>query len=158
MRAAVVTVSTSAAAGEREDRAGPLLAQLAQRLGAAEVHRELVPDEPEGIAATLRRLCDEGGCALVLTSGGTGLSPTDQTPEATRAVLQREAPGISEAMRLASREHTPNWMLSRAVAGTRGSALVVNFPGSPRSIQQTADALAPALAHALALLAGEQPH
>ena len=93
---------------------------------------------------------------MVLTSGGTGLSPDDVTPEATRAVLEREAPGIAEAMRAASRPHSGNWMLSRGVAGTRGRTLIVNFPGSPRSIGQCGASLAAALPHALALLAGER--
>jgi molybdenum cofactor synthesis domain-containing protein len=110
----------------------------------------------EQIEDRLRHWSDEEPCDLVLTSGGTGLSPSDVTPEATKAVLEREAPGIAEAMRAASREHTAHWMLSRAVAGTRGRTLIVNFPGSPRSIRQVADTLAPALPHALALLAGRE--
>lgn len=158
MRAAVITVSTSVAAGDAEDRSGPLLAELARRLGAEEIRSEVVGDDADAIAACVRRCCDEAACDLVLTSGGTGLAPTDHTPEATRAVIEREAPGIPEAMRLVSREHTANWMLSRAVAGTRGGSLVVNLPGSPRSIEQTADALAPALEHALVLLGGGRPH
>ena len=103
----------------------------------------------------LRHWAEVERCELVLTSGGTGLAPSDVTPEATLAVIDREVPGIAEAMRGASREHTPNWMLSRAVAGVRGSCLVINFPGSPRSIEQTGAALRGAIAHALALLAGE---
>ena len=158
MRAAVITVSTSVAAGQAEDRSGPRLGEMARRLGAEAVQAHVVGDDPEAIAACLRRCCDEEACALVLTSGGTGLSPTDHTPEATRAVIEREAPGIPEAMRLVSREHTGNWMLSRAVAGTRGRTLIVNLPGSPGSIDQTGEALAPALHHALVLLAGGQPH
>jgi molybdenum cofactor synthesis domain-containing protein len=106
----------------------------------------------------LRRLCDEGDCDLVLTSGGTGLSRTDVTPEATRAVLDREAPGIPEAMRSLSREHTSKWMLSRAVAGTRGKALIVNFPGNPPAIEQTGAALIEPLRHALRLLSGDATH
>jgi molybdenum cofactor synthesis domain-containing protein len=94
----------------------------------------------------------------VLTSGGTGFAPTDVTPEASRAVIERDAPGLAEALRLASRGHTEHWMLSRAVAGIRGRTLIVNFPGQPRSIREAGDALAAALPHALALLAGEHPH
>jgi molybdenum cofactor synthesis domain-containing protein len=96
-------------------------------------------------------------CELVLSTGGTGFAPSDVTPEATRAVIQREAPGLAEAMRGASREHTPHWMLSRGVAGIRGSSLIVNFPGSPDSIEQAGAAIAPALPHAVQLIAGRGP-
>jgi molybdopterin adenylyltransferase len=154
----VITVSSSRAAGEAEDDSGPALAELARSLDLEVAGAEVVTDDAEAIAARLRHWADDQGCALVLTSGGTGLSPNDVTPEATRAVIEREAPGIAEAMRAASRPHTPNWMLSRAVAGTRGRTLIVNFPGNPRAIGETADALAGALPHALALLAGERPH
>jgi molybdopterin adenylyltransferase len=157
MRAALLTVSSSRAAGGGADESGERLAALAARLELEVVGREVLPDEQAGIAARLTYWSDEAGVALILTSGGTGFSPDDVTPEATREVLDREAPGIAEAMREASRPHTANWMLSRAVAGIRGSTLIVNFPGSPRSIDQTAAALAPALPHALALLSGERP-
>jgi molybdopterin adenylyltransferase len=153
-RAAIVTISTSKAAGEGRDESGPRLAKLAQRLGLEVAGQDLIPDERALIEARLRHWTDVEGCALVLTSGGTGLSPTDVTPEATRAVLEREAPGIPHAMREASRPHTGHWMLSRGLAGTRGASLIVNFPGSPASIDETGAALADALAHALALLAG----
>lgn len=153
-RAAIVTISTSKAAGEGRDESGPRLAKLAQRLGLEVAGRDLITDERAVIEARLRHWTDVEGCALVLTSGGTGLSPTDVTPEATRAVLEREAPGIPHAMREASRSHTVYWMLSRGVAGTRGASLIVNFPGSPASIDETGAALADALVHALALLAG----
>jgi molybdopterin adenylyltransferase len=153
--AAILTISTSRSAGEGVDLAGPRLAALAERLGIEIRARETIPDERALIEARLRHWSDVEGCALILTTGGTGLAPGDITPEATRAVIDREAPGIPHAMREASRSHTPNWMLSRAVAGTRSSTLIVNFPGSPASIDQTADALAGPLAHALQLLAGE---
>lgn len=153
-RAAIVTISTSKAAGEGRDESGPRLAALAQTLGLEVVGQEVIPDERELIEARLRHWSDVERCALVLTSGGTGLAPTDVTPEATRAVLERDAPGIPHAMREASRAHTGNWMLSRALAGTRGSSLIVNFPGSPASIDETGAALAGALEHALALIAG----
>jgi molybdopterin adenylyltransferase len=153
-RAAIVTISTSKAAGGGIDESGPRLAALTQRLGLQLAGQEVIPDERKLIEARLRHWSDVEQCALVLTSGGTGLAPTDVTPEATRAVLEREAPGIPQAMREASRPHTGNWMLSRGVAGTRGASLIVNFPGSPASIEQTGAALADALAHALALIAG----
>src|SRR4051794_14624177 len=155
MRAAILTVSTSRAASPGEDKSGPALAGFATELGAEIAAAEVVPDDRELIESALRRLCDAEACDLVLTTGGTGFAPADVTPEATRAVIEREAPGIAEAMRAASRPHTPNWMLSRAVAGIRGRTLIVNFPGSPKSIRETGAALGAALPHALALLAGE---
>lgn len=158
MRAALITISTSRAAGQGTDESGIALAAFAAVLGAEVAGTDLIPDQQAQIEARLRHWCDRHRVNVVLTSGGTGLSPTDVTPEATRAVIDREAPGIAEAMRAASREHTPNWMLSRAVAGARGATLIVNFPGNPRSIRQTGDALAAALPHAMALLAGERPH
>jgi molybdopterin adenylyltransferase len=155
MRAAIVTISTSKANGQGSDEGGPALAEFARGLGAEVAATELIPDDRGLIESRLRHLADEGGCDLVLTTGGTGFAPADVTPEATRAVIEREAPGIAEAMRAASRPHTPNWMLSRAVAGIRGQTLIVNFPGSPKSIRETGAALGAALPHALALLAGE---
>ena len=153
MRAATISISTSKAEGDGVDEGGPALAELARSLGAEIDGSDMIPDDRELIEQRLRHWADERGCDLVLTSGGTGFSPTDVTPEATRAVIERDAPGIAEAMRAASREHTPHWMLSRAVAGIRGRTLIVNFPGNPKSIRETAAALAPALPHALALLA-----
>jgi molybdopterin adenylyltransferase len=153
VRAAVITVSSSLARGEGEDASGPALVAFAERIGARVIDHETVPDERELIEGRLRYWSDHGGCELVLTTGGTGLSPDDVTPEATRAAIEREAPGIAEAMRAASREHTDKWMLSRGVAGTRGRTLIVNFPGNPPSIEQAGAAIADALPHALALLA-----
>lgn len=152
--AAVITISTSKARGEGEDTGGAALASYAEELGAELAGREVITDDQELIAERLRHFADVVGCDLVLTTGGTGFSPTDVTPEATRAVIEREAPGIGEAMRAASREHTRHWMLSRAVAGIRGRTLIVNFPGSPRSIGEAGEAIAAALPHALDLIAG----
>lgn len=154
MRGAAITVSTSKAAGDGDDASGPLLEEMILALGGTLAGSEIVADDRAAIAACLRRWCDDERCDLVLTSGGTGVSPTDVTPEATLDVIDREAPGIAEAMRLASRPHTPNWMLSRAVAGTRGQTLVINLPGHPRAMREVGDALLPALGHALALLGG----
>jgi molybdopterin adenylyltransferase len=159
MRAALVTVSSSKARGEGADESGERLAELAARLGLEVAGSEVIADEQATIEDRLRHWADGVGVELILTSGGTGFSPDDVTPEATRAVIEREAPGIAEAMRAASRPHTQNWMLSRALAGTRGATLIVNFPGSPRSIEQTGEAIAAALPHALELLAGQRsPH
>ena len=157
-RTAVITVSTSRSRGESEDTGGPALAAYAERLGAEVVGAEAIPDDRELIAERLRFWCDEGGCELVLTTGGTGFSPDDLTPEATRDVLEREAPGLAEAMRAASREHTQMWMTSRGVAGTRGRSLIVNFPGNPPAIEQAGAAIAKAIPHAVALLGGGRGH
>jgi molybdopterin adenylyltransferase len=153
-RAAIITISTSRAVGEGRDKGGERLMALAERLAVEVVGRELIPDRQELIEERLRHWADVERCALVLTTGGTGLSPTDVTPEATRAVIERDAPGIPHAMREASRAHTSNWMLSRALAGTRGQTLIVNFPGNPASIDETGEAIADALKHAVALIAG----
>jgi molybdopterin adenylyltransferase len=159
VRAAIVTVSTSKSGSEGADESGDRLVELAARVGAQVAGREVIPDDRELISERLRHWADEESCALVMTSGGTGLAPTDVTPEATRAVIDREAPGIPEAMRLASRERARHWMLSRGIAGIRGSTLIVNFPGSPASIPEAGEAIAGSLPHALALLAGERhPH
>lgn len=154
LRAAVVTISTSKAAGEGDDESGPLLEALALRVGAQVVARELLPDDRGAIEAALERLCVGERIELVLTSGGTGPAPGDVTPEATRAVIEREIPGLAEAMRLASRAHTSHWMLSRGVAGVRAHSLIVNFPGSPKSIVEVGEELVSALRHAVALICG----
>lgn len=156
-RAVIITLSTSKAAGEGLDESGPRLAALAERIGAQVVAQELIPDDRATLEARLSYWTEEQRCELILTTGGTGLAPGDITPEATRAVIEREAPGIGEAMRAASRAHTGNWMLSRGLAGTRGSTLIVNFPGSPASIEQAGEAILGALPHALALIAGAAP-
>jgi molybdenum cofactor synthesis domain-containing protein len=155
MRAAVLTISTSRAGGEANDESGDRLAELARRLGADAVDREVLADDRELIESRLRHWADAERCELILTTGGTGLAPTDVTPEATAAVIDRPAPGIAEAIRRASEPHTELWMLSRGLAGARGSTLIVNLPGSPASIDETAPVLLKALPHALALLRGE---
>jgi cyclic pyranopterin phosphate synthase len=156
--AVLITVSTSRAAGAASDESGPALEAFSRRLGLEVRAREVIPDQLGRIAERLRHWSDVEPCALVLTSGGTGLAPSDVTPEATAAAIEREVPGIAEALRAASAPHTPNWMLSRALAGIRGSTLIVNLPGSPRSIEQLAPALEGPLRHALELLGGAAPH
>jgi molybdenum cofactor synthesis domain-containing protein len=154
VRVAIITVSTSRAGGLRGDESGDRLEAFARDLGGEIVAREVIPDDAVVIEQRLRHFSGVDGCALVLTTGGTGVAPRDVTPEATRAVIEREVPGIAEAMRDASREHTKHWLLSRGVAGIRGETLIINFPGSPRAIGQAGDAIADALPHAVALMAG----
>jgi molybdopterin adenylyltransferase len=156
MRTAVITVSDSRATGEAEDESGVRLAEFAESLGAEVVARETVPDDQATIEERLRHWADGGACDLILTTGGTGFAPRDVTPEASRAVIEREAPGIAEAMRSASREHTRLWMVSRGAAGVRGRTLIVNFPGAPKSIAEAGEGIREALPHAVKLLRGEQ--
>ena len=152
MRAAIVTISTSKAAGQGEDGGTPALAAYAESVGAEVVEQRLIADDQALISQTLSALADGGTIHLILTSGGTGLALSDVTPEATRAVIDREAPGIAEALRLASKDHTEYWMMSRGVAGLRGGTLIINFPGNPRAIAEAGAPLVDTLQHAMALL------
>jgi molybdenum cofactor synthesis domain-containing protein len=155
MRAAILTVSTSVAQRRAEDRSGPLLAQLADGAGIEVAAAEVVPDDFALIEDRLRNYVDED-FELILTTGGTGLTADDCTPEATAAVIEREAPGIAEALRAESLRHTPHGMLSRERAGVAGRTLIVNLPGSPRAVEQLFGAvLAPVLGHAVALVRGD---
>jgi molybdenum cofactor synthesis domain-containing protein len=148
---AVLTISTGAAEGWREDMSGPAARDLLCGAGLAYAHAETVPDEVDAITTVLRRWVDEEGVPLIVTTGGTGLSPTDVTPEATRIVVEREVPGIAEAMRMRSLEKTPMAMISRGIAGTRGRSLIVNLPGSPKAVRECLEVLLPVLRHAIAL-------
>jgi molybdopterin adenylyltransferase len=147
MRAAVVTISTSVAQGRREDASGAALAELCEEAGL-EVTRELIADEREAIASTLERLADDEGLRFIFTTGGTGLTIDDVTPEATRDVIDREAPGYAETIRAESRGHTPLGILTRGVSGVRGRTLIVNFPGNPKAIGQSWPVVEPTLRHA----------
>jgi molybdopterin adenylyltransferase len=150
-RAAVVTISTSLAAGEGEDVSGPALVRLCEEAGL-EVRHEVVADDRDSIETALKRLVDMEGVRFVFTTGGTGLTIDDVTPEATRAVIEREAPGYAEAIRSDSRDHTPLGILTRGVSGVRGRTLIVNFPGNPKAIDQSWPVVAPTLEHAAATL------
>jgi molybdenum cofactor synthesis domain-containing protein len=156
MKAAIITISTSVAAGRSEDRSGAALAELAAKAGVEIVARETVTDDRRQIEAILRRhAASDADTPLIFTTGGTGLTPDDVTPEATRAVIDRDAPGFAEAMRAESLKHTPMGILTRGVSGIAGRTLIINFPGNPKAIHELFGIVAPTLAHAIATLQRE---
>lgn len=149
----VLTISDSGAKGERVDTSGETIRTLITQLeGVAIEAGAIIPDDRDQIAAVLREWSDEKLLNLILTTGGTGLAPRDVTPEATLAVIDREAPGVAEAMRAISIQHTPFGMLSRGVAGTRGRTLIINLPGSPKAVKECLEYILPVLPHAINLL------
>jgi molybdenum cofactor synthesis domain-containing protein len=153
MKIGILTVSDKGARGEREDRSGPAVRAVMEAAGGEVVRNTIVPDEQDIIRAVLIEWSDEG-LDLILTTGGTGFSPRDWTPEATKAVIERETPGLAEAMRAAGMKATPTAMLSRAVAGIRKSTLIVNLPGSERAVRESLEAILPALPHGIDILKG----
>ena len=154
LRAAVITLSDKGSRGERQDRSGPLAAEMLAEAGYRVEETLLLPDEAEGLKAQLIRLADGRQLNLILTTGGTGFSPRDITPEATLAVADRSAPGIAEAMRYHSLSITPRGMLSRAVSVLRGKTLIVNLPGSPKAVRENLEYILPSLEHGLRIAAG----
>jgi molybdenum cofactor synthesis domain-containing protein len=156
--AVVITVSDACAAGARADESGALVAALLKESGAAVVAREVLADDLEPLAARLRLYADRADVNLIVTTGGTGLAPRDNTPEATRAVIEREAPGLAEAMRAETLRQTPMAMLSRGLCGTRSGTLIVNLPGAPRAVRECFAVIRPVLPHAVALVAGDAQH
>lgn len=154
-KVAIITISDRGSKGEREDSSGPLIREMVKNLPAEVIHYEIIPDEKEVIIEALKRSSDELKADLILTTGGTGLSPRDVTPDATRRVIEKEVPGFSEAMRAESLKKTPHAMISRAICGIRGSSLIVNLPGSPKSVKENLSVILPALPHALSKLKGD---
>lgn len=155
IKAGIITASDKGHAGERIDESGKLIKKLICEIDAEVVDYVVVPDEREIIASNLKRMADELGIDLILTTGGTGFSPRDVTPEATLDVIDRNVPGIPEAMRARSLQITPRAMLSRAVAGIRNKTLIVNLPGSPKGVQECLEVILPALPHAIQILKGQ---
>ena len=156
MKTAILTISNSVAAGVAEDLSGRQLADQAIAAGAEVVHQQVVSDDRKAIEEALRRYCaPQVGISLVFTTGGTGLTPDDVTPEATKAVIDRDAPGFAEAMRAESLRHTPMGILTRGVSGIAGRTLIVNFPGNPKSIGELFPVIAPTLEHVVATLQRE---
>ena len=158
IHAVVITVSDACSRGEREDTSGKSLVHLLNDIGANIVETTIVSDDLEPLIKSLREFADRDDVNLIITTGGTGLGPRDNTPEATQAVIERQAPGISEAIRAESLKETRMAMLSRGVCGVRSGTLIINLPGSPKAVKESFAVVAPVLAHALDLLAGRTAH
>jgi molybdopterin adenylyltransferase len=157
IRAAVITVSDRSARGEQEDVSGAVLIELLSEMGAEIIAKEILPDDLAPLAEKLCLYADRPDVNLIITTGGTGFSPRDNTPEATRAVIQKEAPGLAEAMRLETSKQTPLAIVSRGVCGIRNAALIVNLPGSPKGVRESFAVIRGVLPHAVSILAG-RPH
>lgn len=154
-RAAILTASDRAARGERKDLSGPKIAEILREEGYEVISQEVLSDDEEGLSEALIRLCDEAHPDVIFTTGGTGLSPRDHMPEATKKVAERDVPGIAEAIRAYSMKITPNAMLSRAVSVTRGNTLIINLPGSPKAVAECLEFVLPVLLHGIGILRGE---
>ena len=158
IRAVVITVSDACSRGEREDTSGAALVQLLTELGAAIVETRILYDDLDPLVQALTDFAQRDDVNLIITTGGTGLGPRDNTPEATQQVIEREAPGIAEAIRLESLKATPMAMLSRGVCGVRSGTLIINVPGSPKAVRESFAVIAPIIPHALNLIAGRTRH
>jgi len=156
IKAVVITVSDRGARGQREDASGPAIARMLEAEGMEIVGRRIIPDEKEIIRQMLLEWCNGGDADLILTTGGTGVSPRDVTPDATREVIDREIPGMAEAMRHQSAAVTPHAMISRALVGIRGRTLIINLPGSPKGAMENLSVLIPALTHAIEKIKGDE--
>jgi molybdenum cofactor synthesis domain-containing protein len=158
IRAVVITVSDACSRGEREDTSGAALVQLLTELGAEIVETKILSDDLDPLVQSLTDFAQRDDVNLIITTGGTGLGPRDNTPEATQQVIEREAPGIAEAIRLESLKATPMAMLSRGVCGVRSGTLIINVPGSPKAVRESFAVIAPIIPHALNLIAGRTRH
>lgn len=158
IRSVVITVSDACARGEREDASGAALVELLEGIGATVVERKVMSDDLDPLSEALRQFAARSDVNLILTTGGTGLGPRDNTPEATQRIIEREAPGISEAMRVETLKQTPMAMISRGVSGVCSSTLVINLPGSPKAVRESFAVIQPVLSHAVDLLAGKTEH
>lgn len=158
INAVVITVSDACSRGEREDASGDQLVQLLTELGAVIVERVVLSDDLEPLSQLLHQFARRDDVSLIITTGGTGLGPRDNTPEATRKVIEREAQGISEAMRAETLKNTPMSMISRGVSGVCSGTLIINLPGSPKAVRESFEVIKPVLSHAVDLLAGRTQH
>ena len=155
IRAVIITVSDACSRGERKDESGEVLVELLTELGAEIIAKDIVNDDLEPLAHKLRAYADLKHVNLIVTTGGTGLAPRDNTPEATLSVIEREAPGLAEAMRIETLKQTPMAMISRGICGLRSDTLIINLPGSPKGVRESFAVIKPVLNHAIALLAGK---